>query len=291
MKNKTFKICPIDSKRESCFTHAIMSNGKIYLIPLNVSTPFMIYDIEEETIQKDDNFWEHIRMRYPLNENCFVGGFGAVLVNETIYITIVGLKIVISYNVCSKKICIKEVPFWSRSISYFQSFFYFTDRDAQKMIQCGIDMDINREIDLASCSAQKTFFTSIIGYGDKLMAMPGGNNRDVVEIVIMKEKIELMKYALVGTEDLLSSIEPYKNYIQKGTLLLFLPRNGDGITSFDLVQKRVKRLEVKCDPRYAEQYRSLLKSKSTYFEERAESNLRKYLNLLKDDFLVNEKNK
>ncbi|MCI8376533.1 MAG: WD40 repeat domain-containing protein [Lachnospiraceae bacterium] len=282
LEKKNFKFYSLHDKNIFSFSNAVESDGKIFLIPLNMHTPFMIYDINNESVRANVDFWLYIRKRFHLTEKHFIGGFGCVLVNQKIYITIVGLSIVICYDIQSGKICLKKIGFTPRGIHYFDGLFYFTVVNSYKIVIYDEKKDIAREVISEFENEEECPVLSILKYSDKLFLMPGGYHTEVMEISFLGEDVEVKSFPLMGVKFSVRYLNLYMNYLQEGSEILFLPKDGNGVLVFDLNQKTMKLYKVECDPLYAEQCYVLSKCEGAIqIEEKM--GLKMYLKLFKYD--------
>lgn len=281
LEKKEFKFFPLQNEKIVSFSNAINVNGKIYLIPRNIHTPFMVYDAENECIYRDDSFWRYVGKACMLSEKLFIGGFGAALAGKSIYITVVGLDAVICYDIDSHNIHLKKTNFYPRSIQYIDGAFYFTLLNSYKTVIYDVKKDEAKEIIPISGVTSECPFSSVLRYRDKMFFMPGGCHAEVMEIDFDDKNIEVKSFSLVEAAKPVPFAGLYKSYLQKDAFVLFLPKAGNGIIIFDLDQKGVKMYKVKCGLPYAEQCYGLYRCGGLEQENR---DLEIYMKLLSKDF-------
>lgn len=281
LEKKDLRFYPLHGERTYSFSNAIEIDGKIYLIPLNLRTPFVVYDINSGNAWEDDGFWPYLRNSSGLNEKHFIGGFGCTAADEKIYITIVGLEAVICYDIRSKRLCLKKLGFMPRGIHYFDGLFYFTVVSSHKIVIYDEKKDTIKEVAPESGNGREWPVLSILKHHGRLFLMPGGSHTDIMAVSFSGENIEAESFPLIEAEQKIQYSNLYKNYRQKGSQVLFLPKAGNGILVFDLDQKTREVHRAECGSPYAEQCYVLSRYGGLYQEE--ELNLGMYMKLLQYD--------
>ena len=239
-RNGAFKIItiPYSHKKYVHYVQCVEVGSKIMLIPVNLDTPFVLFDLKDEGIKIIHGLAEKIASLIPQPTRYGVfSAYGLTVIDNTLYLAVECTNIIVKISLCNYKVSCRVLPFeiHMRYMNCIGSCLYFT---AMEHVVAVWDFKTEhyKVYDIPYEAMEENYpYLHVVESGSDLLIIPGREDR-FWKLNPTEEKWTNLSYKFPdGFErDFRGSLLFLGYELRKDVKLILYPRAGNGILVYDM---------------------------------------------------------